>query len=51
MGKSFPDPGDYAHVPPDQDVAHMPAVIKVIPTVPASQSDRPQLRPITPTEE
>lgn len=48
MGKDFPDPGMFAHKPPASDDMPMPSVnfVKVVPSVPASQSDRPQLRPV-----
>lgn len=46
MGKDFP-----AYHPPTQSNAYgppiaSPTVAKIIPAVPASQSDRPQLRPV-----
>lgn len=45
MGKDFPDPDAYAHKPsaPDEVPVFVP---KIVPSVPASQSDRPQLRPV-----
>lgn len=49
MAKDFPDLGMFAYHPPTATEAYTPPVVKVVPSVPASQSDRPQLRPI-PTE-
>lgn len=44
MGKDFPDPGNYAYKPSMPD--DVPSVIKIVPSMPASQSERPQLRPV-----
>lgn len=49
MGKDFPD-GGFAYHPPARD-DYMPTVVKVVPSMPASQSDRPPLRPVMPTQE
>lgn len=46
MGKDFPDPGMFAHMPPAPATPSTDSFVKVVPTVPASQSDRPQLRPV-----
>lgn len=48
MAKDFPDPGMFAYKPsaPD-DVPSPGGMAKVVPSVPASQSDRPQLRPVS----
>lgn len=48
MGKDFPDPGMFAHKPAMSDDVPMPSTnfVKVVPSMPASQSDRPQLRPV-----
>lgn len=50
MGKDFPTgDGDLAYKPSaGDDVAPF---VKVIPTVPASQAERPQLRPVIPRED
>lgn len=46
MGKAFPDADDtYAHKP-DGGAAFPDGYVKVVPSVPTSQSDRPQLRPV-----
>lgn len=50
MAKDFPT-SNYAYQPPTQDNAYGPpvapvTVMKIIPAVPASQSDRFQLRPV-----
>lgn len=51
MGKDFPDPGSYAHHDPDEDAAFPSTFVKIVPSVPASQSERPQLRPVLPIAE
>lgn len=48
MGKDFPT-GDLAYKPSEPD--DVAPFVKVIPAVPANQSDRPQLRPVMPREE
>lgn len=46
MAKDFPDAGSYAYHPPvAAPEAYMP-VIKVVPTVPANQSNRPVPQPV-----
>lgn len=49
MAKDMPD--SYAYHPPSQEEAYVPPIVKIVPSVPASQSDRPQLRPVLPAEE
>ncbi len=48
-GRTFYDP-DLAYKPSAPDDVPMP-VVKIVPSVPASQSDRPQLRPVMPQED
>ena len=53
MGKSFPDPSDFAYHPPVKEIGDAsPSVdaVKVVPAVPGWQSNRPQLRPIVNTD-
>lgn len=45
MAKDFPD-SSFAYHPPAEDAAYVPPVVKIIPTVPAAQAERPQLRPV-----
>ena len=45
MAKDFPD-SSLAYKPSAPDDTPMPTVIKIVPTTPASQSDRPQLRAV-----
>ena len=45
MAKDFPDSG-YAYHPPATAEDIPAAVGKFVPAVPASQSERPQLRPV-----
>ena len=50
MGKDFPvDSAELAHRPSAGDDVPAPFV-KVVPMVPASQSERPQLRPVMPAD-
>ena len=51
MAKDFPTDSDYAYQPPAPDNGPLQVVRKIVPGVPASQSDRPQLRPIMPLED
>ncbi len=50
MGKDFPDSSDFAYHPPVNEIGvgtAQPKTIAPAPLrVPASQSDRPQLRPV-----
>lgn len=49
MGKDFPDPGMFAYKPSAGDDVPAPTTnyVKVVPSMPASQSERPQLRPVS----
>ena len=49
MAKDFPDPGMFAYKPSAPDDVPMPSAtyVKVVPSMPASQSERPQLRPVS----
>jgi hypothetical protein len=56
MAKDFPTDSDYAYQPPAPDNGPLQVVRKIVPgrpghPWPASQSDRPQLRPIMPLED
>ena len=44
MAKDFPDPGMFAYKPSAPD--DVPMTVKIVPSMPASQSERPQLRPV-----
>jgi hypothetical protein len=47
MAKDFPDAGSYAYHPPSVTEEPPMPVVKVVPSMPASQSDRPQVRPVS----
>ena len=54
MAKDFPSGDGYAGgstaFNSGSSMAYPENIIKIVPTVPASQSERPQLRPVLPAE-